>query len=105
MKHIRKINEFINESEIYSLIEKVENECKYLSDRDKMSKNKSYQDLIKYGNHSIPYLIEKLDDNSAMIWVKALESISNRESVGEIFDEIISDWKKWYNNEFRNRLS
>jgi hypothetical protein len=32
MKHIRKINEFINESEIYSLIEKVENECKYLSD-------------------------------------------------------------------------
>jgi hypothetical protein len=104
MKYIKKIQEFIEIDKkhlIESLIEKVENDCKYLSDTGKVYNHKSYKEIIKIGNYSIPFLLEKLNDNTAMFWIKAIEEISGISSVGNKSNDIIANWKKWaQDNEF-----
>lgn len=64
-KHIRKINEFINEFEIYSLIDNIEEDCKYSSDTMDAYNHNSYKKIISIGNPALKYLIECLDRPSA----------------------------------------
>jgi hypothetical protein len=89
MKHIRKINEFINESEIYSLIEKAEDTSSsdpvYIANRD------PYKKIIKIGKQIIPYLVER----NSYIWNIALKEITGIVPKGEKSSEIVDFWNKW----------
>ena len=67
MKHIKKINEFVNESLIYNLIEKAESTPS--SDLEYISKRQSYRDVVELGEKVIPYLIER----NSILWDIALK--------------------------------
>lgn len=89
MKHIRKINEFINESEIYSLIEKAESTPS--SDPVAISKREPYKKIVEMGNVVIPYLIER----DSYIWNIALKNLTGIIPDGNKSSEIVNFWKKW----------
>ena len=91
MKHIRKINEFLNESEIISLIEKAESTPS--SDLVNISKRKSYRDVVNLGKSVIPYLIER----NSILWDIALRELTGDglESENHSTSERIEYWKNW----------
>lgn len=88
MKHIKKINEFVNESVIYSLIEKAESTPS--SDPEYISNRESYTKLIEIGEQVIPYLVER-----SYIWNIGLKKITGVEPVGNNSSDIMNFWKKW----------
>lgn len=89
MKHIRKINEFLNESEILSLIEKAESTP--LSDPIAISNRDPYKNVVKIGKSIIPYLIER----NSYIWNEALKEITGIDPIGKKSSEILDFWKNW----------
>ena len=89
MKHIRKINEFVNESKIYSLIEEAENTPS--SDPVHISSRESYKKVMELGNVVIPYLIER----NSYIWNIALKELTGVEPTGTKSSEIFEFWSKW----------
>jgi len=88
MRHIKKINEFVNESVIYSLIEKAESTPS--SDPEYISNRESYTKLIEIGEQVIPYLVER-----SYIWNIGLKKITGVEPVGNNSSDIMNFWKKW----------
>ena len=88
MKHIKKINGFVNESVIYSLIEKAESTPS--SDPEYISNRESYTKLIEIGEQVIPYLVER-----SYIWNIGLKKITGVEPVGNNSSDIMNFWKKW----------
>lgn len=91
MKHIKKINEFINESEIYSLIEKAESTPS--SDLEFISKRKSYREVVDLGEKVIPFLLER----NSILWDIALKELTNSGLPTEKYttSERVEFWKKW----------
>jgi len=101
---IKKYNEFVDNDiyiDIENLIKNIEKDYPNVSELYFIHNHPLYDKIIKNGKDSISYLIEKLDDNSCMYWINALEKITNKEFVGK-FDELKEQWKNWYKNEFRN---
>ena len=98
---LRKYNEFVNQDivstniDIEKLIENIEHDCKYLSDLDAISNHPSYKNLIKKGELSIPFLLEKLEDKTGMFWVKALNEITGTGLKSFKLDDIRNFWKNW----------
>ena len=97
MKNIEKYNEFLKYNEnsnIKELIEKVKYECGNKSDLNSIYENENYQKIIMQGYNSIPYIFE----NFSIIWLKALEKITNIELYEEYSlttSEMKNIWKKW----------
>jgi hypothetical protein len=91
MKHIRKINEFVGETEILSLIEKAESTPS--SDLVNISKRKSYRDVVNLGKSIIPYLLER----DSILWDIALRELTGDglESENYSTSERIEYWKSW----------
>lgn len=89
MKHIRKINEFINDAEIYSLIEKAENTPS--SDPEHIANRDSYKKVVQIGESVIPYLV----DRKSYIWNIALKKLTGVEPIGETSSEIVNFWENW----------
>lgn len=89
MKHIKKINEFVNESLIYDLIEKAESTSS--SDPEFISNRNPYVKLLEMGNQVIPYLIER----ESYIWNIGLKILTGIEPEGNNSSEIMNFWKKW----------
>jgi len=82
---------------IEKLIENVEIKCGNISDLNKISEHPSYIKIIAYGKKSIPFLLEKLNDQTCMFWVDALRKISG-ENPDENYIKTIdikSSWIKW----------
>lgn len=88
MRHIRKINEFVNESLIYSLIDKAESTSS--SDPEYIANREPYTKLIELGEQIIPYLVER-----SYIWNIGLKKITGVEPDGNNSSEIMNFWKKW----------
>jgi hypothetical protein len=86
---IKKINEFINDSEIYSLIEEAERNP--FSDPEYISNMDSYKKVLKLGGRAIPYLLER----NSYIWNIALKKLTGVEPIGNKSSEILEFWKKW----------
>ena len=83
--------------DIEKLINDVEKDCGNVSELSVVYEHPSYKKIIKNGKSSLPYLLEKLDSNTCIFWVKSLQEIT-----GEYPDEkftktsdIIESWKKW----------
>jgi hypothetical protein len=91
MKHIKKINEFINESVIYSLIEKAERTP--FSDLEYISKLSGYREVVNLGEVVIPYLLER----NSIIWDIALRELTNTGLSPEEYStsERVEFWNKW----------
>lgn len=89
MKHIKRINELVNESLIYNLIEKAESTPS--SDPEFISNREPYVKLIEMCNSIIPYLIER----DSYIWNIGLKSLTGIEPEGNSSSEIMDFWKKW----------
>jgi hypothetical protein len=88
MKHIKKINEFVNES-IYSLIEKSENTSS--SDPEYIANRESYKQVLEIGEKVIPFLIER----ESYIWNIALKELTGVDPIGTKSSEIVEFWNKW----------
>lgn len=98
---IKKYNEFYDtesfvDVDVEKLMNEVEKDCGNKSDLDVISEHKSYKDVVKNGQDSIPSIIEKIkNDNCHMIWFKALEEITNIYNDHYKYDDINNFWKKW----------
>jgi hypothetical protein len=88
---IEKFNEFINEGEIYSLIEKAESTPS--SDLVAISKRESYRKVIKLGKRIVPYLL----DRNSILWDLGLSELTNDGLNPEEYStsERMTYWKKW----------
>jgi hypothetical protein len=74
---LKKYNEFVDNNIIISkFIEDVEIKCGNMSDLNKISENLSYKKIIENGKMSIPFLLEKLNDQTCMFWIDALRKIT-----------------------------
>jgi hypothetical protein len=62
IRYIKKINEFVNESNIYSLIQKAE--LTPFSDLEYISNLDGYREVVNLGESVIPYLLER----KSIIW-------------------------------------
>lgn len=93
MKHIKKINEFVNESLIYNLIEKAESTPS--SDLEFISKRQSYRDVVELGEKVIPYLIER----NSILWDIALKELTGDGLPSEKYttSERVEFWINWGN--------
>lgn len=99
---IKKYNEFVNydthiEIDVKLLMEKLEHDCGNISDLDIIAEHDSYQEILDNGYDSIPFIIEKINnDKCHMIWFKALSEITNNyiEEISK-YDDINNYWKKW----------
>jgi hypothetical protein len=89
MKHLKKINEFINDSEIYLLIESAENSPS--SDPEHIANRESYRRVFELGEKVIPYLLER----ESYIWNIGLKKLTGIEPIGERSSEIVEFWNKW----------
>ncbi len=91
MKHIKKINEFVDESLIYSLIERAESTPS--SDLEFISKRESYRSVVNLGEKVIPYLIER----NSIVWDIALKELTKSGLPSEDYTttERVEYWKKW----------
>jgi hypothetical protein len=89
MKHIKKINEFVNESNIYTLIEKAERTP--FSDPEHISNSESYKQVLELGEKVIPFLIER----GSYIWNIGLKKLTGVVPDGEKSSEIVEFWNKW----------
>jgi hypothetical protein len=89
MNHLKKINEFVNEPNIYSLIESAErtpfSDPVYISNRD------DYKRVIDLGEKVIPFLIER----NSYIWNIGLKELTGVEPIGKTSSEIVDFWNKW----------
>jgi hypothetical protein len=88
MKHVKKINEFVNESLIYSLIEKAESTPS--SDPEHIANREPYLKVIEMGERVIPYLVER-----SYIWNIGLKKLTGVDPVGTNSEGIMEFWKKW----------
>lgn len=91
MKHIKKINEFVNESNIYTLIEKAERTP--FSDLDYISKLYEYREVVNLGESVIPFLLER----NSIIWDIALKELTGCGLPSEEYTttERVEFWNKW----------
>lgn len=99
---IKKYNEFFDtdmyiEVDVVKLMEKVEHDCANKSDLDAIAEHKSYKEIVENGTDSIPFIMEKINNNKYhVIWFRALNEITGR-SVYDIYktSDMINFWKKW----------
>ncbi len=91
MNRIEKFNEFLNNTELIIMIEKVE--ITPLSDLQRISEQPMYEEIVKMGINVIPILLKR----DSIIWDIALSKIT-----GEGLDPLkhgVSErkdfWKKW----------
>jgi len=91
MKHIKKINEFVNESNIYTLIEKAERTP--FSDLEHISNLNGYREVVDLGESVIPYLLER----KSIIWDIALKELTGLGLPSEEYSttERLEYWNKW----------
>jgi hypothetical protein len=86
---IEKFNEFINEGEIFSLIERAENTPS--SNPEQISNREPYKRILEMGKKVIPYLLER----ESYIWNIGLKKLTGVEPEGNKSSEIIEFWNKW----------
>jgi hypothetical protein len=97
MRYIKKINEFVNESNIYSLIQKAE--LTPFSDPEYIASREPYQKVLDLGEKVIPFLIER----NSYIWNIGLKKLTGVEPIGQKSSEIVEFWNKWgLENEYKN---
>lgn len=96
---INKFNEFVDNDDVYieNIINNIEVNFGNCSDLDVISNSEMYKKLIEKGNISIPFLLEKLDDQTCMFWINALRIISgdNPDKNYIKTSDIRESWKKW----------
>ena len=82
---------------INSLIKDVENKYPNCSLLNRISEHESYKKIIENGYVSIPYLLEKLNHNTAMFWIYALYKITGEDVNKDAFNskDKIDSWKNW----------
>jgi hypothetical protein len=103
MKKMKKFNEFINndifiniDTDVKKLMDEVEDDCGNMSDRNEITKHKSYKKIIENGENSIPFIIEKINNNNChMIWFKALGEITGNDPQICKYDNVNNYWKMW----------
>lgn len=91
MRYIKKINEFVNESNIYSLIQKAE--LSPFSDLEYISNLDGYREVVNLGESFIPYLLER----KSIIWDIALKELTGFGLSSEEYSttERVEYWNKW----------
>lgn len=96
---LKKYNEFVNNELIIikNFIEDVEIKCGNLSDLDEVAKHPSYKKIIENGKKSIPLLLEKLNDQTCMFWINALQKITGENPDKNYIKtkDIKKSWLNW----------
>jgi hypothetical protein len=88
---IEKFNEFINDGEIYTAIEKAESTPS--SNLEEISKKENYRKVVNMGEKIIPYLLER----NSIIWDIALKELTGDglDSLYHTTSERLEYWQKW----------
>jgi len=99
---IKKYNEFITNDtyiniDVKNLIETIEKKRGNCSVLPKVWSLPEYKKIIENGTDSIPFLLEKLNDNTAMFWLQALTEITSEEVDKDALKsgDRINAWKTW----------
>ena len=75
----------------------VERDCGNVSELSIVYNHPSYKKIIENGTYSIPHLLEKLDSNTCMFWIKSLQDITGESPDKDVrkTSDIRDSWKKW----------
>lgn len=73
-------------------------ETKFISSGTKLFSNKAYQDIIKIGEKSIPWLLREIQKNNDH-WYFALSELTGANPIKDehagMLDDMRDDWLKW----------
>ena len=100
MKHIKKINEFVNELNYDLIIDNLENETILISSSSDIKSNENYQKILNEGYKVIPLLIERIKEKNTMTICMLISDISGINLPNSNGD--IEKMKEFYLNEFNN---
>ncbi len=98
MKHIKKINEFVNNINYNLLIGNLENDTILISSSSDIKSNENYKKILNEGDNILPFLIERIKEKNTMtlcMLISDISGINDPNSNGDI--EKIKDF---YLNEF-----
>jgi hypothetical protein len=76
MKHLKKINEFINNINYNLLIENLENDTILISSSSDIKSNENYKKIINEGENILPLLIERIKKKNTMTLCMLISDIS-----------------------------
>lgn len=100
MKHIKKINEFVNNSSYNTIIDNLENETLIISSSSEIKSNKNYKKLLNEGEYILPVLLERIKSKNTMTICMLISDISGINLPNS--DGDIEKIKEFYLNEFNN---
>ena len=99
MKHIRKINEFINEGNYNKIIDNLKMELLIISSSSEIKESNNYKKILDMGIEIIPKLLESMKNDNNISICMLISDISK----AKIPDDISGNLEKikdFYLNEF-----